>query len=53
LALDKAYSDFLDRRHRLVMLPHESHGYTAKESVLHVQAETIAWLNRYVRDAGK
>ncbi|MBL8828969.1 MAG: S9 family peptidase [Planctomycetaceae bacterium] len=36
---------------RLVMLPHESHGYSARESVLHVQAETIAWLNRYVRDA--
>lgn len=36
---------------RLVMLPHESHGYSARESVLHVQAETIEWLNRHVRDA--
>ncbi len=36
---------------RLVMLPHESHGYAAQESVLHVQAETIDWLNKYVRDA--
>jgi len=36
---------------RLVMLPHESHGYAARESVLHVQAETIEWLNRHVRDA--
>ncbi len=36
---------------RLVMLPHESHGYVAAESVLHTQAETIDWLNRYVRDA--
>jgi dipeptidyl aminopeptidase/acylaminoacyl peptidase len=36
---------------RLVMLPHESHGYAARESVLHTQAETIDWLNRYVRDA--
>lgn len=35
---------------RLVMLPHESHGYLSRESVLHVQAETLAWLNRYVRD---
>lgn len=36
---------------RLVMLPLESHGYRARESVLHTQAEMIAWLNRYVRDA--
>ncbi|MBX3416782.1 MAG: S9 family peptidase [Pirellulaceae bacterium] len=35
---------------RLVMLPHESHGYRARESVLHAHAETIEWLNRYVRD---
>lgn len=35
---------------RLVMLPFESHGYRARESVLHTQAETIEWLNRYVRD---
>jgi dipeptidyl aminopeptidase/acylaminoacyl peptidase len=36
---------------RLVMLPHESHGYRARESVLHVLAETIAWFNEFVRDA--
>jgi dipeptidyl aminopeptidase/acylaminoacyl peptidase len=36
---------------RLVMLPHESHGYAARESVLHTQAEMIEWLNRHVRDA--
>lgn len=36
---------------RLVMLPYESHGYRARESVLHTHAETIEWLNRYVRDA--
>ncbi len=35
---------------RLVMLPFEGHGYRARESVLHVQAEMIDWLNRYVRD---
>ncbi len=35
---------------RLVMLPLESHGYRARESVLHTQAETIQWLNKYVRD---
>lgn len=34
---------------RLVMLPFESHGYRARESVLHVQAETIRWLDKYVK----
>lgn len=34
---------------RLVMLPLESHGYRARESVLHVLAETIDWLDRWVR----
>ncbi len=38
---------------RLVMLPHESHGYRARESVMHTHAETIDWLNRYVRDADR
>jgi dipeptidyl aminopeptidase/acylaminoacyl peptidase len=33
---------------RLVMLPHESHGYRARESVMHVLWETNAWLDRYV-----
>lgn len=36
---------------RLVMLPNESHGYRAAESVLHVQAETVEWLDRYVKNA--
>lgn len=36
---------------RLVILPHESHGYAAQESVLHTQAEMIDWMNKYVRDA--
>ncbi len=36
---------------RLVMLPEESHGYRARESVLHTHAETLDWLNKYVRDA--
>ncbi|MCP3919439.1 MAG: S9 family peptidase [bacterium] len=34
---------------RLVMLPNESHGYRARESVLHVHAETIDWLERHVK----
>ncbi|MGH9657875.1 MAG: alpha/beta hydrolase family protein, partial [Bryobacteraceae bacterium] len=35
---------------RLVMLPHESHGYAARESVEHVLAEMIAWFDRHVKD---
>jgi dipeptidyl aminopeptidase/acylaminoacyl peptidase len=34
---------------RLVMLPHESHGYRARESVMHTLWEMNAWLNRYVK----
>ncbi|MEM7582332.1 MAG: prolyl oligopeptidase family serine peptidase [Acidobacteriota bacterium] len=34
---------------RLVMLPYESHGYRARESVLHMLWETHQWLERYVR----
>ena len=34
---------------RLVLLPHESHGYRAEQSVLHVQAETIRWLDRHLQ----
>ncbi len=35
---------------RLVMLPNESHGYRARESVLHTQAEMIDWLDKYVKN---
>ncbi len=34
---------------RLVMLPEESHGYRARESVLHVQAEMIEWFDRFLK----
>jgi dipeptidyl aminopeptidase/acylaminoacyl peptidase len=34
---------------RLVMLPNESHGYRARESILHMLAETDDWLQQYVR----
>jgi dipeptidyl aminopeptidase/acylaminoacyl peptidase len=34
---------------RLVVLPHESHGYIATQSVLHTQAEMIQWLDRHVK----
>lgn len=35
---------------RLVMLPHESHGYQARESVLHVLAEMFEWADRYAKN---
>jgi dipeptidyl aminopeptidase/acylaminoacyl peptidase len=28
---------------RLVLVPHESHGYTMRESLLHKLAEMFAW----------
>jgi dipeptidyl aminopeptidase/acylaminoacyl peptidase len=33
---------------RLVILPHESHGYRSRESLLHVLWETDRWLEQYV-----
>ncbi|HLP84249.1 MAG TPA: prolyl oligopeptidase family serine peptidase [Phycisphaerales bacterium] len=35
---------------KLVMLPYESHGYAAMESALHVQAETVEWLDKHVKN---
>ena len=35
---------------RLVMLPYESHGYSARESVLHVLAEMFEWFDKYVKN---
>ena len=35
---------------RLVMLPKESHGYKAKESVLHLLWEQDQWLDKYVKN---
>lgn len=35
---------------RLVMLPHESHGYRASESVLHMLWEMNEWLEKYVKN---
>ena len=35
---------------RLVMLPAESHAYSARESVEHVLYEMISWFDRYVKD---
>ena len=36
---------------RLVMLPLESHGYSAKESVEHTLYEMISWFDKYVKNA--
>ena len=33
------------------MLPHESHGYRARESIMHLMWETATWLDRYVMNA--
>jgi dipeptidyl aminopeptidase/acylaminoacyl peptidase len=35
---------------RLVLLPHESHAYRSRESVLHVLAEMFDWADRYVKN---
>ena len=35
---------------RLVMLPHESHGYRARESVLHTVWEMFDWMRRHVKE---
>ncbi len=35
---------------RLVMLPGESHGYLARESVLHVLAEMFEWFDKHVKN---
>jgi dipeptidyl aminopeptidase/acylaminoacyl peptidase len=34
---------------RYVTLPYESHGYSARESNMHVMAETLNWLDKYVK----
>ena len=36
---------------RLVMLPNESHGYRARESISHMLFETNAWMEKYVKNA--
>lgn len=35
---------------RLVFLPHESHGYAAKESILHTLYEQHEWLEKWVKN---
>jgi dipeptidyl aminopeptidase/acylaminoacyl peptidase len=36
---------------RLVLLPHEDHGYAARESIGHVLAEQIQWFDTHVKNA--
>lgn len=36
---------------RYVVLPHEQHGYSGRESVMHTLAEMVAWMDRYVKNA--
>jgi dipeptidyl aminopeptidase/acylaminoacyl peptidase len=38
---------------RYVSLPHESHGYNAKENLLHMLWEQNQWLDKHVKNAGK
>ena len=40
-------------RSRYVTLPAEAHGYAARESNMHVVAETINWLDKYVKNADR
>jgi len=35
---------------RLVMLPHESHGYRARESLMHMLWEMVTWLDTYAKN---
>jgi dipeptidyl aminopeptidase/acylaminoacyl peptidase len=36
---------------RMVVLPHEAHGYQARESILHTNYETSAWLAKHLAPA--
>lgn len=37
---------------RLVLLPHESHGYAARENILHMLWEMDEWLEKHVKNKG-
>lgn len=37
---------------KLVLLPYESHGYAAQESILHMLYEMNGWLEKYVKGDG-
>jgi dipeptidyl aminopeptidase/acylaminoacyl peptidase len=33
---------------KLILLPHENHRYSARETILHVLAESLLWLHKYL-----
>jgi dipeptidyl aminopeptidase/acylaminoacyl peptidase len=35
---------------RLVLLPNESHGYAARETILHKHWEVLSWMDKYVKN---
>ena len=37
---------------RLVLLPHESHGYAARESIMHTLFEMDRWMETYIGGGG-
>ena len=41
----------LGKTARYVVLPAESHGYAARESILHTLAEMLAWFDKHVKQA--
>ena len=43
----------LGAKARLVVLPKESHGYAARESILHLLWEQDEWLEKHVKNRGK
>ena len=47
---DLSGSEGLGGTAKLVLLPNESHGYRARESVLHVLAESFDWFDKYVKN---
>jgi dipeptidyl aminopeptidase/acylaminoacyl peptidase len=38
---------------KFVSLPYEAHGYRGRENILHMLNEQFAWLEKYVKNAGK
>lgn len=38
---------------KYISLPHESHGYAGRENILHILAEQLNWLEKYVKNAEK
>lgn len=38
---------------KFLSLPYESHGYQGRENIMHMLNEQFAWLEKYVKNAGK